>query len=326
MLHFLNLIAFTWLAGFSLVTGCTKVGTVIDPLDLRYLGEPPIRVGVTKLDLSPLLLPKWHLFNIGLKEHLDKPVSFDLMTPRQIRVHLGTGRLKFAMLSPADYSQIAPANTCEILAVPTNTNKQTYRRGLIIVSSKSPIQDLSELKDKRFHFMPAGNILNELALGALLEAEVAPADLDKGILGLQLDTHHINSLEVAKSVVVEQNVAGVIDEFDYQKWPETGGSFLLLKPSKDQVRVLSKTIRVPEGPFVVSLKTPAELTEQVRNYLFPDSKTRKWELQMALTPMAYNSFAEPVNPAEYEAYFEMYGKFHPPKPEEVNSSNKLIAK
>ena len=115
------------------LTGCTKVATAIDPLDIRYLGEPPIRVGVTKLDLSPLLLPKWHLFNVGMKEHLDKPVVFDLMTPRQIRVHLGTGRLKFAMLSPGDYSQIVEASTCKILAVPKNANKQIYKRGLIIV-------------------------------------------------------------------------------------------------------------------------------------------------------------------------------------------------
>ena len=163
--------------------------------------------------------------------------------------------------------------------------------------------------------MPHGNILNELALGVLLEADVATKDLDKGILGLELDTHHINSLEVAKSVVIEQNVAGVIDEADYEKWPEKGGSFLLLQPSKDQVRVIDKTIRVPEGPFVVSVNTPEELSGKVRDYLLIELN----KLPLALVPMGYTGFAEPIDPAEYKTYFGMYRKLHPPKAQEVNN-------
>jgi len=290
------------------------VSHVVDPLNLRGLGEPPIRVGVTKLEFSPpplIFVPKWSLFNDGLAFHLNKPVSFDLLTPRQIRVHLGTGRVKFALLSQADYAQIAKAETCKILAVPKNANKQTHRRGLIIVAAKSPIKALSELKAKRFHFMPYGNILNELALGTLHEANVASTELDKGILGLELDTHHISSLEVAKSVVLEQNVAGVIDEADYESWPEAGGSFVLLRPSKDQVRVIAKTISVPEGPFVVSINAPEELTQKVRDYLLKDLNKQP----LALAPMGYTGFAEPIDPSEYNAYFKMYKKLHPAEPE-----------
>ncbi|UCD27907.1 MAG: PhnD/SsuA/transferrin family substrate-binding protein [Planctomycetota bacterium] len=305
------------LAGLLLLTGCSTVGNIVDPLNLRGLGEPPIRVGVTKLEFSPpplIFVPKWSLFNDGLSFHLNKPVSFDLMTPRQIRVHLGTGRVKFAMLSPADYSQIAHAETSKILAVPKNNNQETHRRGLIIVAAKSPIHALSELKNKRFHFMPSGDILNELALGALLDSGIPKEEIDKGILGLELDTHHISSLEVAKSVVLE-NVAGVIDEADYNKWPEKGGSFVLLSPSKDQVRVIAKTIRVPEGPFVVSINTPKELTDKVRNYLLKDVNKEK----LILAPMGYTGFAEPIDPEEYKPYFELHRKLYPPKPLELQT-------
>ena len=70
------------------------------------------------------------------------------------------------------------------------------------MSPKSPIHALSEIKGQRFHFLPAENqILNEAALGALLEAGIDKSEIDKGILGLGLDTTHINSLEVASLVV-----------------------------------------------------------------------------------------------------------------------------
>lgn len=132
----------------------------------------PTRIGVTSLDLSPVppFLPKSFLFQQDLERHLEEPVVFDLMSPRQIRVHLGTGRARFAMLSPAEYAEIAPAGSSEIMAVPLNLHGGTYRQGLIIVSPKSDIHALSELKGMRFHFLPAGDILNEAALGALWEA------------------------------------------------------------------------------------------------------------------------------------------------------------
>jgi len=307
----LRQIALIWLSGLLLLAGCAN---------LQSLGEPPVRIGIRKLELAPppLVMFKSTLLNDRLADYLKKPVLFDAMTPRQMRIHLGTGRLKFAMLSPADFAQIVHSENYKILGVPKNNNGQTYRRGLLIVSAKSKINSLEELKNKRFHFMPHGSILNELALGALLESNVAKVDLDKGILGLELDTHHISSLEVAKSVVIENNVAGVIDEADYEKWPEKGGSLILLLPSKDQVRVIGKTIRVPEGPFVVSTNTPNEMTEKVKQCLFPESKNAGNLLKLALSPMGYTGFAEPIEPAEYELYFSIHKKLQPPEPQEPN--------
>jgi len=271
--------------------------------------QSPTRIGVTAIDLSPLppFLPKRFLFHSDLQAYLDEPVVFDPMSPRQIRVHLGTGRLKFAMLSAADYAEVAPAGTADILAVPVNPRGRTYRQGLIIVSPKSRIQSVAELKGLRFHFMPAGDVLNEAALGALLEAGISRKDIDKGILGLELDTSHISSLEVAKSVVLEENVAGVIDEADYESWPERGGSLVLLRPSKEQVRIIGRTVRIPEGPFLVSHETPEELRAKVRDYLLHEVRDKK----IILGVLGVSGFAEPIDPGEYEPYFEVYRKLHP---------------
>ena len=172
-----------------------------------------------------------------------------------------------------------------------------------MVAPQSKFKAPGDLKGVRFHFMPHGDVLNEAALGALVECGIAIKDIDKGILGLELDTSHISSLEVAKSVVLE-NAAGVIDEADYNKWPDKGGSLVLLVPSKDQVRVIARTVRVPEGPFVVSKETPEELREQLRHYLLEEVNSKK----LVLAALGISSFGPPVSSDEYKPYFELRGR------------------
>ena len=306
-------------ATLALTCGCQqpqqKPGS--DPLgafDVLGIMRKPIRVGQTTLECMPppLMLPKNEFFRSGLSEQLKEPVQFELQTPRQIRVHLGTGRVSFAMLKPQEYPEVASSDTCEIMAVGINNAGKTYRQGLIITAPKSSIKTVADTKGKRFHFMPLGDLLNEAAMGAMLDAGIPAENVDKGILGLGLDTTHISSLEVAKSVALEGNVAGVIDESDYEKWPATGGSLVLLIPSKDQVRVIGKTMRVPEGPFVVSKEVDPEIREKTSNYLF---KIAPDKYKLALAAMDLKGFAKPIDPKEYDAFAKLYYKLHP-KPAE----------
>ncbi len=299
------------LAILAACAGCSQVGSVVDPFNVLGISKPPVRFGVTELDLlpPPLLVPKRALFEQDLSYHLKEPVSFDLMTPRQIRVHLGTARLKFALLTPGDYAEVAPANTGEILAVPINKHGETSRRGLIIVAKDSPLNSLADLRGRRFHFLPKDNVLNEAALGALMEAGLTRDELNKGLFGLGLDTSHISSLEVAKSVALEDRSAGVIDEADYNAWPESGGSLLLLLPSRDQVKVIAQTVRVPEGPVMVSIHTTPEMRERVSNYLLNVVSGRKAVLDL----LGVKGFAPPIDPGEYAAFSALHLKLHPPE-------------
>ena len=245
------------LATLSLSAGCST----FDPLEVRTLGKPPIRVGVTRYDLNPtmLYLPEWSLLNDHLAAYLGEPVAFQLMTPMQIGVHLGTGRLQFAMLGPADYCETLRYGNPRLLVSPVDSRGRTQRRGLIVVSAKSPIESVAELEGKRFHFMPSSDMLNQAALGMLHDAGIAEAAIDHGVLGLELDTHHISSAEVVKSVVIEGDGAGVIDEADYDAWAETGGIVLspLPIPSKDQIRVIARTVPVPYDGIFVSIRLPS---------------------------------------------------------------------
>ncbi|NLX15242.1 MAG: PhnD/SsuA/transferrin family substrate-binding protein, partial [Phycisphaerales bacterium] len=245
---YLRSVGLIGMALLSLAAGCSTVAHVVDPLNLRGLGQQPIRVGITRLEFPPpLFVPKHSLFNDNMAIHLNKPVCFELLNPRQIRVHLGTGRLHFAMLSAGDFEQVASADTYEILAVPKDMRGRTIRQGLIVVAPNSPWQSLGDLKNQHFHFLQRDDSLNDAALGALLAAGISKSELSQGFLGLgtNLGMRHINSVEVAKRVVLDPRAAGVIDEDDYSQWMQTGGSLMLLNPSRDEVRVIARTVAVP---------------------------------------------------------------------------------
>ena len=139
-----------------------------------------------------------------------------------------------------------------------------------------------------------------------MEAGLSRGNVDPGLLGLGLGTHHISSVEVAKSVVME-DAAGVIDAADYKNWKPTGGSVLLLTPSRDEVRVLGETVRVPEGPVVVSRETPKELADKFSEYLTRVLSERK----VVLATLGCKGFAGPIDPKEYEAFCAIHRKLHP---------------
>ena len=291
-----------------------KDQNVLGPFDVLGIMRKPVRVGETNLEFTPppLMVPRREMFRHALAEQLKEPVQFELMTTRQIRVHLGTGRTSFALVKPQELPEVMSTQTCLIMAVGINNAGQTYRQGLLVVPPKSPVQSVADIKGRRFHFMPLGDLLNDAAVGALMDAGIDRKEIDKSILGLGLDTTHISSLEVAKSVVLE-NGAGVIDEADYEKWPEKGGSLVLLTASKDQVRVIGKTMRVPEWPFVVSNHVDPQIKQKVSNFLF---KVAPAKYKLALAMMDLKGFAPPIDPKEYDAFATLYRTLHP-QPEQT---------
>lgn len=82
---------------------------------------------------------------------------------------------------------------------------------------------------------------------------------------------------------------------------------MLLAPSKEQVRVIGRTVRVPEGPFLASLQTPPELRESMKRYLLEELNNKA----VVLGVPGVSGFAEPIDRSEYEPYFALLRKLHP---------------
>ncbi len=277
----------------------------------------PVRVGVTKMDLiGPNLLPealfgRWEALrlDLGLYLGLDKFVHIELLKPRQIRVHLGTGREAFAIVDAVEYAEIITGDNDVVLASAVNGAGNTERVGLIVTRADSPVQSLGELKGKRFDFGPKGDPLMDVAaVCALSRAGVRMADIEKDkLLG---EYRHLFSQDVAKAVVYEKVPAGIIDEAEYNKWPDKGGSLLLGTVSKDQLRVLDRTPPVPEMVVLASKRTDPALVAKVRNYFLEDVNKKQLTV---LTWLGVKGFRA-AQREQYVPFAQLVRAVYPPAP------------
>ncbi len=293
--------------GLSVLIGTGTLGCagqdigVFKPLNEALRMKKPIHIGINRVQLNPVDAP-WSGFTRGLQKKLATPVQVISQQPFQIRSQLNRGFLDFAILSATDYAEVGAEN-CILLAKPVNTLGQTSRYGLIIAKKDSKVQVLADLKAQRFAFGPLGDATCDLAPQyCLMQAGLSPADIQKELLPPPLAGHHLSSFEVAKAVANEPVAAGAVDEVAYTGWPEKGVPIIKATPiagvlqlvSRDQFRVIGKTITLPEGPIVASKKADPALVAAVKDYLLSG------EMPAAtLKPMDWRSFVA-VDAGEYD--------------------------
>lgn len=283
----------------------------------------PVRVGVTKIDLiGPQLLPRWHALQVDLALKLNRPVQFEVLSPRQIRTHLADGRLTLALLDAVEYAQIAPAGHHVLLATAVNSAGRTERVGLIITKSGSDVTAIDQLKGCRFDFGPKGDpLLDAAGVIALHRAGIGLDELEKSpLLGGRY--RHISSGEVAKAVAYERPVAaGIIDEADYERWPEKGGVPVLGTLSRDRVRILGRTVAVPELTVVASRQADPKMIETLRRYFTVELNRKSIGV---LSWMGVRGF-RPADPDGYGPFVAAVNELFPldrkPEPEERDSTD-----
>ncbi len=285
------------LAGLAMASGCQP--------DVR-----PVRVAVTRIDLvGPQLLPRWEPLRIdlGLSLGLGKLVHFEVLTPRQIRVHLGSGRTAMAIVNAVEYAEIEPADGDVIIAAAVNRAGTTQRTGLIVTRADSGIQSLADLKGKRFNFGPKGDpLLDTAAVCHLWKARVRLADIEQDkLLG---PYRYLDSNDVAKAVAYGKPAAGIVDEAEYAKWPDKGGSVLLGIVSKDQLRILHRTDPVPEVAVVCSKKADPALVEKLRAYFLEEVNKKPLAV---LGWLGVNGF-RPAEREPYAAFGRLVREVFPP--------------
>lgn len=287
------------LMGLVLVAGCyeaTFSKSIWDPTHLQplYWGQDPVRIGLVQADGDEGLLnavawlkmkrPPWQNLQRELSRKLKRPVVVQALKPFQVAAHLASGRIQFGMLPAADYIELvkdeglAEGGTLgQVLAL----SESGERRGLIVAAANSDIRSVADLKGRRFAFGPKGDpVLDEAALACLEREGLTVDDIAKEIVpipgALQF---HINAAEAAKEIVYgfgvgkQRTEAGVIEEWDYEDFPETGGRLLpLIRFSKDEFRVLAQTDPVPtrtlaDGPVLASADADPDLAAAVRDFL-----------------------------------------------------------
>jgi ABC-type phosphate/phosphonate transport system substrate-binding protein len=167
------------------------------------------------------------------------------------------------------------AGVGRVIATPEFEEDANQARALLVVSAESEIESIEGLRGKRIVFGPIGDSVTHIAALKMLDANgIAKDDIPRELLPIPGTLRHsLGSLDAGRAVIYEKGLGisgGFVLERDYENWPDTGGSLLLLVNAKDQLRVLGKTEVVPslpEGPVLAGANVDAELVEKMRVFL-----------------------------------------------------------
>jgi len=234
----------------------------------------------------------------GMGNSIGRPTQFMQLNPEQIHAHLASGRIQFAFVDQGDEQGVCAEGAGQVIARPVFKDQPPTCTALFVVPTDSPIKELSDLKGKVVAFGPPNHpALHWAALDALKEAGVQESELRKQLVPIPGSLQfHINSLEAAKAALLKIEAhAGVVEEAEFMRWPETGGNVLgnvlSLSISRDQLRVIGRTRRVPtfpSGAVIASRRADSELVEKVRAYLTRTVRTQE-RLTKALGLVRYES-------------------------------------
>lgn len=282
--------------------GKTGSGPLFAPLEQLLGMKPPVRLAVTRVHINPLAPAPWQPLQTGLSELLGRDVQVLQLKAFQVRSKFERGELDLALVSAADYVQIAGDDVCSLLAVCHNPDGSDHSSGLIVTAASSDVQSLDQLKGKRFAFGPRDDPILHIAAGqALIDAGVELGDLAKELLPPY--GFHTNSFEAAKAALYEGVAAAVVTESVFDSWPESGGLLLQGKLGRDRFRMLGKTPSVPNRAFLAGANVDAKLAERVREYLLEKVQSQP----NVLESLGVGSF-EQAGPELYKPFAEMYEK------------------
>ncbi|HUW82921.1 MAG TPA: PhnD/SsuA/transferrin family substrate-binding protein [Phycisphaerae bacterium] len=271
--------------------------------------KPPIRLAVTRVHINPLVAAPWQPLQAGLRELLGRDVQVLQLRAFQVRSKFERGELDVAMVSAADYVQIAGADVCSLLAVCRNPDGSDHSGGLIITADTSDVQSIEQLKGKRFAFGPRNDPILHIAAGqALVDAGVELGDLTKELLPPY--GFHINSFEAAKAALYEGAAAAAVTQAEFESWPESGGLLLQGKLGRSSFRVLANTPPVPNRAFLAGAKADPKLVAKVREYLLEKVQDQP----KVLESLGVGSFGQAA-PDLYKPFGEMYEKVQSQMPQ-----------
>lgn len=266
-----------------------------------------VQIGSTKADLFGM--PKeFRALHPRLEELFGSRIMFrDQPNGEMLALQLAQGNISFAFMSAKEFCSAQDSSSLTPLAVGLNAMGKSSRMAYIVVKAKSHVKTIADCAAKRFAFGTYHDLLTDIAAqAALAEAGVALKDLLPELLlppPIAMEGRLYRGHDVAKTIVADLTVnAGVVDELDYEKMPDTGGNFIL-GPSKDQLEIVGRTIRVPEmvvvaGPAVTPLDK-----RRFKAFLLNDVAKDK----VICEQLGVTGFAEP-DPAEYGPVRQLMAK------------------
>ena len=220
---------------------------------------------------------------------IGRPVGYDLCFPLQIAPNLQLGLSHLAVVSPVQYARLRDQAGFEVIAVAVDRRGRTARSGLPVVAAGSDIKSVEELRGKKVAFGPADDArTHQAALKLLVEHGIGKTDLALEVLPIPGSLRHLPHMRaVAQSVISGSYDAGFVDEAAWEEFPERDAG--AGEPARDKLRVLAKTIPVPNRLVLCSSKLEPQAAAKVRSFLLGLGEHNPAALKM----LALSGYAEP---------------------------------
>jgi ABC-type phosphate/phosphonate transport system substrate-binding protein len=224
-----------------------------------------------------------------LRDELGRPVGMDLCFPLQLAPGLDTGMFHLAIMSPLEYARLPERDRYTVVAVPVDEYGRPARPAVLVVAAGSEIQSVEELCGKVVAFGPLDNPRTHIAaLELLAQHGLKESDLSLELLPLPGSLKHLPTMQaIAQSVMNASSNAGFIDEAAFEVLPLLGEDEDDL--ARDRLRVIARTIALPDQLVVSSPKLDAATTEKLRGILLEADRKHA----EALRPLHINGFQRP---------------------------------
>src|SRR3989338_174949 len=213
---------------------------------------------------------------LGVTVKLYVPDEYDPVVDK-----LGSGEIQIAFLGPVTYVQAKDKYPDVNPLVKATLESAPYYRSYIIVAKDSPIDDVSDLKGKRFAF---GNIESTsshlMPMSMLKDSNVLLTDLKSY---KYLSGHD----KVARAVAEGEFDAGGIMSLTYEE-------------NKDKLKMIKKSRPIPEFPIVASGKLDSEIAQKISlAFQYLDNKKSKHNRILKSINLFYDGYI-PAYDSDYD--------------------------
>ncbi len=224
----------------------------------------------------------------ALAKEIGRPVALELCFPLQLEPSLRTGMYDLAIISPAQYARFAGDKLPPVLAVATDAGGTLARPGLLIAPSAGGAARVADLKGKMVAFGPAEDSRTHYAALQLLARHgVRREDLSLELLPLPGSLRHLPDCKsVVQAVQSGAAAAGFVDEAAWRDLPASGKAG---EASQAGLRVLDKTIDLPDRLVVASAALDSEAAEKARRFLL----AAREKAPKVLKPLRVAGYSEP---------------------------------
>lgn len=270
-------------------TGCNRGAGGATFLSLFGLSQKPV---VVALAAEPGVLDPFaphEELRKAMSAALQRPVRLTLGWPVQLEPNLKLGLYDFACVTPACYVAMKNRQDFEAIAVSVDEAGRVARGAVLVVAVDSKLGQVEDLRGKIVAFGPHGDARTHHAALALLRAHgLKKTDLSLSLFPVPGSLKHFPKMrDIAQSVINGGSDAGFLDELAFERFPPT--SDVEGEPARGQLRVIARTMSVPDKLVLRSPKAEARVAEKMAEFLM----TVGTRHPQALRPLLFSAYREP---------------------------------